>query len=133
MTGAGGAAERTRRYTNTVPLPLSEDAAAVLDSMWPVDEALFVWLVREGFERQAESESLELIEFYDLGEVPPELIPAAVVQQLVEAGGKRDEFTWRGFIGVARRSALSHWFEAAAMHYAGQDALAQAQETETGA
>lgn len=110
----------TRRYDSIVPIPRVEEAAPALGSMWPVDDDLFVWLIFEGFCRQAEEEALTLTEFHDRGEISPEKIPRESAAPL---GRPREDFVWRHFEGVAQRPPVSYWLEAEATDEARQDAI----------
>lgn len=124
----------TEHWVVHFPLPRDDDTAAWLKEhghdfgVWPITEdaeKLLVWLQFEGFVREATGKGLVLIEFNDLGEVPPESIPPSADQIL---GRPSTDFVWRHFTGTGRRPPLSYWLQAEAMHKQGQDALAQAAE-----
>jgi hypothetical protein len=113
----------TRRYTSLVPLPRDEQSAELLGSQWPVDVSLFIWLVREGFERRATADALEIIEFNDLGEIAPEDVNPKADEQL---GHPAAEFIWRSFEAIAQRPAWSYWLEAESLWREGQQVIGNA-------
>jgi hypothetical protein len=80
-------------YRTVVPVPRDQS----------VDDAVTVWLVRESFERTAESNALVLTSFTDLGEVAAEDIPPKAEKQL---GRPATAFVWRSFEGVAERAQV---------------------------
>lgn len=118
----------THRYETLIPLPRDEEihhalleAGIELTAAWPVDDNLLVYLTWESFARQAENEHLELVEFDDLGEVPPEEISPETVKPFMRPAA---DFIWRRFRGVAQRPPVSYWLEAESLHDTGQNALA---------
>lgn len=65
------------------------------------DEAVLVWLMRESAERKAAQLLLQVVEFDDLGEVPPEDINPVGVKQL---GPGFNGCTFRAFHVAAERA-----------------------------
>jgi len=80
-----------KRYRATYPIPRDQ----------PVDDQVVVWLTRESFDRTAAAECLTIVEFTDLGEIPPADIPPKIDKQL---GRPATDFVWRAFEAVARRA-----------------------------
>lgn len=124
----------TEHWVVHFPLPRDDETAAWLKErgyafgVWPItedDDKALVWFQREGFDREAASKGLVLIDFQDLGEMPPESIPPSADQLL---GRPSADFVWRHFTGTARRPPLSYWLQAEAMHHQEQDAAARADE-----
>lgn len=85
-----------RKRYRCPPIPIPRDE--------PADEPTLVWLVRESFDRKAASDALVIVEFNDLGEVPPEDIPPKADKQL---GRPATDFVWRAFEGVGERAQLA--------------------------
>ena len=81
-----------KRYRTVVPVPRGE----------VVDEPVLVWLTRESFDRKARADALVIVDFTDLGEVPPEDIPPKVDKQL---GRPAADYVWRAFEGVGERAS----------------------------
>lgn len=71
------------------------------------DDEVLVWLARESFEREANSEHLVLTEFEDLGEMDPsEVSPTTELEVLKRPA---TDFKWRHFTGLAERAPHIDW------------------------
>jgi len=80
-----------KRYRTLIPIPRDE----------AVDDQVAIWLTRESFDRTAAADSLRIVDFTDLGELPAADIPPKVDKQLGRPAG---DFIWRRFEAVARRA-----------------------------
>ena len=65
------------------------------------DDAVLVWLTRESFVREAESEYLVLAEFEDLGVMDPSEVSPQTEREVLKRPAA--DFRWRYFRGIATR------------------------------